>query len=1090
MGRFSGLSLRVKAMIVVLFVIAIASGVGGWRTTSLISRLILRGEQDKVSAMAQSLARAVELPLAVQDEAELSRLTKGFLRDEDVLFAAIYDNRNHLLAKAVRNEGAFLDYQSNGKVNPEVLFGEQTVELTAAPDEFSVFAEGGSGAAKSRPNRAEVAPELPVVGRVVLGHSTASVRVAQHNQMRTTVITLVPAAMISFVVVFWAVKAWTRRLDNLVEASERISSGDLTHPIWDPRSDEIGRLSHAYEHMRQAIYQRDLELRNFNDTLLQRVDERTAELTKTNDELKREVSVRQRAEYQLEQSLSLVTATLESTADGILVVDNSGKIAIYNQRFVDMWNIPDEVLAAREDEKILQVIRRQLTHGEAFVRRVRELYAQGDEEGFDVLELKDGRTFERYAKPQLLAGRTVGRVWCFHDVTRQKQAERELLKAKEAAESASRSKSEFLANMSHEIRTPMNGVIGMTELALDTDLTDEQRDYLNMVRESAESLLTVINDILDFSKIEAGKLDLEPIDFNLRDCVYDTARAMAVRSEKRGLELICHIMPDVPVAIVGDPGRLRQVLVNLIGNAVKFTDQGEVGVRVELKSRTDDHVVLRFFVSNTGIGIPPEKQKDIFRAFEQADGSTTRKFGGTGLGLAISARLVRLMGGRVAVESEVGRGSTFRFTARFGLQQAGGFVAEPVEADRLRGLRVLVVDDNATNRRIFQETLRSWHMEPTLAAGGAEAIRLMQGQRDADRPFPLVLLDVNMPEMDGFAVAEEIRSHSASDGVKIIMMTSAGRRGDAARSRKLGIEAYLIKPVKRSDLLNAILTAFGTRFPTEEGRPAQARPLAASGRGLHVLLAEDNLVNQKLASRLLEKQAYTVTVVGNGMEAMAALEKEQFDLVLMDVQMPEMSGFEATVAIRDKEEQTGGHLPIIAMTAHAMTGDREKCLNAGMDGYISKPISLPKLLKAIDEVVEGESAHAPGGETRQQPAPSPDQPPFDKGAALDGLGGDEEVLREMATAFLADCPRTLANLRQALTDGDAERITAAAHSLKGAVGYFAAEGALEAARKVETAAGEGDLKGAQEAFAQLSVELSRLTPALEAVVEPHESRVQ
>jgi two-component system, sensor histidine kinase and response regulator len=820
-----------------------------------------------------------------------------------------------------------------------------------------------------------------------------------------------------------------------------------------------------------------------------------------------DITERKRAEEALRESEERFRAIFQTAEDSIFIKDTTLQYTLVNpamerllaRRAPELIGLTEVELFGAEGIDHLQQVDRRVLAGETIAEEHTKPI-RGSPRTFHVVKvpMRDH------------AGKIIGLCGIARDITERKRAEealrryaselesakavqeenatrlRQLVKdlgeAKRQAEAATQAKSEFLANMSHEIRTPMNGIMGMTELALETELTPEQREYLAMVQTSADSLLTVINDILDFSKIEARQLELDRIEFNLRDTLGDALKVLALHAHQKGLELADFVQPEVPEWLVGDPGRLRQVLTNLVDNATKFTEQGEVVVRVAVEGQTADPSCLHFTVSDTGIGIPAEKQKSIFEPFVQADASTTRRYGGTGLGLAITSQLVALMGGRLWVESEPDKGSTFHFTACMDLAPTPAERPPRASPEILHDLPVLVVDDNTTNRKILEMMLRHLKMVPTTAAGGIAGLAVMKQAKKAGETFRVALIDSLMPDMDGFALAERIKHDPELAGTMIMMLTSSGLRGDVARCRKLGIAAYLIKPVRQSELVDAILSLLG-QASRERADVITRHSLREARRKLRILLAEDNLVNQTLVVRLLGKAGHNVVVAGNGKEALAALAKAgpgAFDLVLMDVQMPEMDGFEAAAAIRKKERGTGTHLPIVAMTAHAMKGDRERCLAAGMDGYLPKPVKREELIDALEH------------HSCESPAPEKDrlarkQPGLDKATVLARLEGDEELLAELAGLFIQESPKLLSAIQQAIEQDDAKSLERAAHALKGSVGNFVIPTAVKAAQTLETMGREGNLAAADTAYAVLQEEIAGLVQVfqrLESEVHP------
>ncbi|MGB9907832.1 MAG: response regulator [Candidatus Saccharicenans sp.] len=658
---------------------------------------------------------------------------------------------------------------------------------------------------------------------------------------------------------------------------------------------------------------------------------------------------KRRVETELKKLQQFQEKILTSLAEGVVVENARGIITYVNPALEQMLAYkPGELLGKHwsifiPEDQLEQVQRKSRSRQS----RTRERYEAR-------LKTRDGRLI-----PVLIHAHSIfdqnkfsGVVSAITDISNLKKIEEELRISREEALAASRAKSEFLANMSHEIRTPMNGIIGMIELTLQTELTEEQLQFLKAARASAESLLTILNDILDFSKIEARMIELVPAEFNLHNSITEIVSTLALPAHQKGLELLCHVPPSLPESVIGDTSRLRQVLLNLVSNAIKFTERGEVAVEVREESRTTQDITLHFQVRDTGIGIPRDKLDSIFQPFVQADASFSRKYGGTGLGLAITSQLVSLMGGRIWAESEVGCGSTFHFTVRLGLTPRRRPAAVPVTLSAVHGLRVLVVDDNETNRIILKEMLQSWRMKPEEAASGPQALELIQAAISRQEAFGLFILDLSMPEMDGFELIRKVKEIEEARQVPIIILTSADRVGDLHQARELGAQAYLVKPVRPSDLLDTIMAIKGTTEAEPKLEvPITEHTLPEFRRKYNILLAEDNPVNQKVAIHLLQKKGHRVTVAENGRQVLEFLEKEKFDLVLMDVQMPEMDGFEATRQIRQQEKAGGEHLPIVAMTAHAMKGDREKCLEAGMDDYVAKPLYPEQLYRAIERAV-------------------------------------------------------------------------------------------------------------------------------------------
>ncbi len=857
-----------------------------------------------------------------------------------------------------------------------------------------------------------------------------------------------------------------RTIATLADASQRMTAGDLENAVTLENRDELGQVARSFNQIAEQLRTEWVQAREEN-----------ARATA--------------ATVLLRESEEQTRLIIETAQDAVVTLDSHGQITGWNPRAETTfgWSLAEalgrplaELILAPAQADHFRTTLRQLLNGGNGPREhsqfeTRALHRTGQnlpvEVSLGLVRLGEKITFSVFLR----------------DIRERKRAEEALQRAKEAAEAASLAKSEFLANMSHEIRTPMNGILGMTELALDTNLTLEQREYLKMVHTSAHSLLGVINDILDFSKVEAGKLDLETIGFDLRDAVHETLKSLALRAHGKGLELAVNIATDVPDAVVGDPGRFRQILTNLIGNSIKFTEQGEVVVGVQVEERTDTSATLHFSVRDTGIGIPPQKLRTIFNPFEQADSATNRHYGGTGLGLTISARLVELMQGRIWVESEVGKGSTFHFTARFVLgQPSSARPALPVPPS-LRGLPVLVVDDNLTNRRILEGMLANWKMQPILAENGRTALGVLRQRPVTHEPIRLLLIDVVMPEMDGFTLVEQIRHEPELAALPIILLTSAGMKGDATRAQQLNVSSYLCKPIKQEDLYAAILKSLHVSSKPARFTTPPVPTLTTERRlpSMRILLAEDNVVNQHVALSLLRRWGQNAVLANNGAEVLAALDTDPFDLVLMDGQMPGMDGFETTRCIRAREQWTGKHLVIVAMTAHAMKGDRERCLAVGMDDYLSKPIKADDLFAVLARY--GKQLHPDGESNGVPPAPSGClettlPPPL----ALDRLEQftretDRESMQAIVALFLSDSNKRLNSLREAIRTHSANDLREAAHSLKGSSAELGARALSQLCRNLEELGRAQSFDGAEERLLQVEREWSRVQTFLETYVK-------
>jgi PAS domain S-box-containing protein len=1024
MRLYQDLSIRHKLQGIILVTSGVSLIVASAIFTLFDRSTFLNAKAQDLDASARMVGSNSTAALSFGDAKSAQEVLSALQAKKNVIHACIYDKNGKLFAKYNRDEAL-------GDFSPPPV----QIRATGIVGQSMVLFQ-------------PITLNRETIGTIFLEADLTDLSSRTARFVEIAFLVLIASLAVAFILSSRLQHVISDPIQELANTASSVSA----HKSYSVRAikrgnDEIGFLFDQFNNMLGRIQLRDVALQEAHDGLEKRVAERTAYLN----------------------------ALIENSPLAIMVLDSDHKVQLCNPAFEALFQY------SRQDV-VGKGITALFADGDlSEARTIPHLTSEQKPVHLVTRRQRRDRTYvdvEVHTVGLIVKGEVAGSLAIYQDISVRKRAEAEMHRAKEAAEAASRAKSEFLANMSHEIRTPMNGIMGMTELVLDTELDGEQRNYLNLAKVSADSLLSLINDILDYSKIEAGKLEIDAIDFNLGDSLGDTMKTLSLRAHQKGLELAFEIQPEVPDALVGDPGRLRQIIVNLIGNAIKFTEQGEVVLHVKMESRTHDDIHLHFTVADTGIGIPVEKQNLIFQAFQQADGSMTRKHGGTGLGLTISSRLLKLMGGRIWVESELGQGSRFHFIVCFGLQKVPARTIVPRDPVTLRDMRVLIVDDNATNRHILLRMLENWHMIPTVVDSGAEAIVSLREAKGLGRTFPLILLDAQMPEMDGFALAEIIKRNPDWRTATVMMLSSAGQRGDAIRCRELGVAAYLTKPVRQGELLDSILIALGTR---REGKMAPSlvtrHTLRECRNRLRILLVEDNAVNQLVALRLLEKYGHTVNVAANGRKALEGLEKESYDIILMDVQMPEMNGWEATQAIREKEKSTGGHIPIVAMTAHAMKGDEERCLAAGMDAYLTKPIRTQELLALLDGIGD----HKAGPPVPlDMPSKKSTTDSIDVEATLERLDGDRGFSRELTQAFKDDCPRIIERMRRAIVVHDAKSLESCAHALKGSSANLGASAVSHAAGEIERLACTGSVESASAEFSILQGELERLFSELES----------
>ena len=1000
-----------------------------YSTFALLEQLSLRKEAAKDLEAATRIAVGGSASVvASRDAAAGEQILKSLATRGEIARGWIFDRSGSVVAL----------YSADG----EAFRAPQTSRNSTAIDSVHITASQ------------DVTSGKETIGSVVFETDMREVRGQLAHQLGILSIAILAAAIAGLLISWQLQRAMSEPILALARTAFTVAATkDYSLRAVKTTDDEIGYLYDQFNSMLERIQEGEQISRRGKDALEQRVIDRTRAL-------QIEIAEREKAAHALQKNKERLLTLINSIDDFVFEVDADGT-------YLNIWTQREDLLIRPKNELIGRRIS-DVFGSDILTNRIRTLLETGQTDSFEMaVDLPSGRRWFQCRCNPILSEHGSYQTACIlsRDVTARRAAEEELQRATAAAEAASRAKGEFLANMSHEIRTPMNGILGMVELALDSELSREQREYLTTVKASADSLLTVINDILDFSKIEAGKLEFENVEMSIRDTLGETMRTLAHRAHDRGLEFACRIKPDVPSWVIADPGRLRQVVVNLIGNAIKFTEQGEVVLEVEKAAEDEKTVTLHFTVRDTGIGISRDKLSLIFEAFTQADTSTTRQYGGTGLGLAITRRLVEIFKGKIWAESEAGRGSTFHFTTRLERASESARRETPDDPRILSGMKVLVVDDNQTMRTILDELLKTWGMAPECVTSGAAALEALERDKAPNPAFALVIADVLMPVMDGFSLAEEIRRRYRESAPKILILSSSAQRGESARCREAGIAAYLSKPVQQSELLNTILHVMARGIETAEPGLVTRYSIRKGSGGMRVLLAEDNAVNRLVATRMIEKRGHEVMVAVNGREAVEMAAEEAFDLVFMDVQMPEMDGLEATRSIREREKATDRHLPIVAMTAHAMKGDRERCIDAGMDDYLTKPIRTPELVEVLNRYMTKSA--------------SPETT-WDAAQALERLSGNRDLLGELMILFEKEGPKILAEAEAALASQDGKTLERAAHSIKGAAGYFFATEIVATARELEIQARKNDLGGAAALIGQLSDQLRRVLTEFEA----------